>query len=237
MRRKFPFLALFSASLLALAACSSDEPEQAPAAQPAAAPAEEPLPAMDDMSALNAAPQAPAAKAAPQTAAPSLQPGSSGRYVLQVSVWDNPASAKKHVRDLDAFGIPAYVVKVENPGGLEGEFWRVRVGFFKTVPEARAYGNEVLKARGLGFWIDNRANDEVGDPNNEYAAAPERESAPASSDWQEQPAAEPAPEPAPAPEPEPAPAAAEPAPAQEAAPAPEPAPAAEPAAVSDDGWD
>ncbi|MBP5351855.1 MAG: SPOR domain-containing protein [Fibrobacterales bacterium] len=234
MRSKFPFLLLLGASLLALGACSSDEPEPAPAAQPAAAPADEPLPAMDDMSALNAAPKAPAAQAAPQQAsAPALQPGSSGRYVLQVSVWDNPASAKKHVRDLDALGIPAYVVKVENPGGLEGEFWRVRVGFFKTVPEARAYGNEVLTARGLGFWIYNRANDEVGDPNSEHEAPPAQESAPASSDWQEQPAQEPAPaaEPAPAPEPEPAPAAAEPAPAQEAA------PAAEPVAVSDDGWD
>ena len=111
MRKLLEFATLLGATALLLVACGSDEAEEAPVpAAQAAAPADDELPAMDDMAALKAPAAAPAQAPAAAPASSAIQPGASGNYVLQVSVWDNPASAKKHVRDLDALGVPAYVV-------------------------------------------------------------------------------------------------------------------------------
>lgn len=170
-------------------------------------------------------------------AAGGVQPLSKGEYVIQVSIQSSKRAANGIVSKLAENGIKAYVAEVENPGELEGTYYRIRVGYFESSANAQEYGKQVLTPLNYAWWVDKSKNDDVGNPggdeyysNNSYsnsntynepAEAPEPEPAPA-------PEPEPAPAPAPAPEPEPAPAPA-PAPAPEPEPTPAPAPAPEPA--------
>ena len=178
------------------------------------------------------------------TATGDIQPQSEGPFVIQVSIQPSKKGADGIVKKLAEQNIKAYVAEVENPGELEGTYYRVRVGFFATYANAQEYGKQVLSALNFQWWVDNSKNDEVGNPAGdsdnsgesssyyappqdnqpEPAPAPEPEPAPA-------PAPAPEPEPAPAPEPEPAPA---PEPEPAPAPAPEPAPAAPPAPPAED---
>lgn len=248
------------------------KPAVKPAPAPApAAPAEE-EPQLVPIQSLNGDKAAPAAEAKTESAtapaAPAVQgdvkPLSEGSYVIQVSIQPSKKAADGIVKKLSEQSITAYVAEVENPGELEGTYYRVRVGYFASIKDAQSYGQQVLSSMSFAWWVDNSSNDEVGNPSSgsdeedidysqynnnsseEAAPAAEPEAAPAQEAAAEPapaPAAEPAPapaaEPAPAPTAEPAPApAAEPAPApaQEAAPAAEPAPAAPAADVVDD-WE
>lgn len=186
----------------------------------------------------------PAAKEAPAVTG-NIQPQEDGQFVIQVSIQPSKKGADAIVKKLAEQKIEAYVAEVENPGELEGTYYRVRIGYFPTYAVAQEYGKQVLTALNFQWWVDNSKNDEVGNPagddeedeeSSSYYAPPqdnqqEPEPAPA-------PAAEPepAPAPAPAPEPEPAPA---PAPAPEPAPAPAQEPAAPPAPPADfvDDWE
>lgn len=173
-----------------------------------------------------------------------LTPAGSGNYVIQVDIKPSQSAADKVLEKLRANGIEAYVAEVENPGELEGTYYRIRIGFFASIANATNYAQGTLAPLGYAWWVDNKKNDAVGNPSGSESSY--SEPAPA-TDWS-QPAA-PAPEPAPAPTPEPyvAPTPApEPAPVTTPeptpAPAPEPTPAAQPAApapaapAADDEW-
>ena len=154
----------------------------------------------------------------------SVKPEEDGQYVIQVSIQSSKKAADAIVQKLAAQDIEAYVAEVENPGELEGTFYRVRIGYFSTIQKAQAYGQDVLAQLNFAWWVDNSNNDEVGKPSSDDNATEAAKPAP-------QPAAQPAPAaaaPAPAARPaaQPAPAAA---PAPAARPAAQPAPAAAPA--------
>lgn len=95
----------------------------------------------------------------------AVQPGSRGSYVLQVGISPSKAQAIKLRDKLKAEGYKyTYLALVENPGELEGTFYRVRLGNFKTIPDARIFGSQTLKPMGISFWIDNKSNDQIGNP-------------------------------------------------------------------------
>ena len=161
----------------------------------------------------------------------SVKPEEDGQYVIQVSIQSSKKAADAIVQKLAAQDIEAYVAEVENPGELEGTFYRVRIGYFSSIQKAQAYGQDVLAQLNFAWWVDNSNNDEVGKPssdgNTAEAAKPAAQPAPTAAPAQPAPAAAPAPAAKPAAQPAPAAAAAAPAPA--ARPAAQPAPAAAPA--------
>ena len=110
---------------------------------------------------------APAAKdARPATASrPSTKPTfvENGRYVVQVSTVESYSTAQKLSSTLQNKGYPAYVAEVNNPTpDLFGQYYRVRIGGFTGISVARAFGDDFLRPEGYDFWVDNRANDNVG---------------------------------------------------------------------------
>lgn len=207
--------------LVPIQSLSQNTPQEEPAAEPAKA------------------------ESAPVATTGSVQQQSEGAFVIQVSIQPSKKGADAIIKKLAEQSIKAYVAEVENPGELEGTYYRVRVGFFPTYAAAQEYGKQVLTALNFQWWVDNSKNDEVGNPAGDEEEDEESSSyyAPPQDNQQEPepapaPAAEPepAPAPAPAPEPEPAPA---PAPAPEPAPAPAQEPAAPPAPPADfvDDWE
>ena len=167
----------------------------------------------DSMSAETVKPEEPV-----KPAEPEYQPRftESGKYVVQVRAYPSENSAKRFMQALLDKGYPAYVAQVDNPTPeLNGSYFRVRVGGFDGVSDAKEFAEKVLISMGYQYWVDNKSNDNVG---KGYASESGSSSGGGSS-WSA-PAASPAPEPAPsysAPAPEPAP--------SYSAPAPEPAPA------------
>ena len=258
-------LSVSSLGALALAcalvtACGNSEEDVVPQmntnkpakAEPAPAPAEE-EPQLVPIQSLSDQKEAPAPAATEEAKpvqaavlAPSgdVKPLSDGPYVIQVSIQPSKKAADGVVKKLSEQGIEAYVVEVENPGELEGTYYRVRVGYFTSIKMAQDYGKQVLSSLNFAWWVDNSSNDQVGNPSGDeddtdystyYAPAESSQEAAPAAEPEPAPAAEPEPAPAPEPAPEPAPA-----PAQEPAPAPEPAaqpaPAAPAADVTDD-WE
>lgn len=94
----------------------------------------------------------------------SAQPGKEGQITIQVSIQPSKRNAQAILKQLEGKGIRAYLAQVENPGELEGTYYRVRVGYFKTTDAARSFGKSSLEPLGFAWWIDNRANDKVGSP-------------------------------------------------------------------------
>jgi cell division protein FtsN len=94
---------------------------------------------------------------------PSGQIVENGPYVLQVSTVRSKKLADKVASQLEGMGFPSYVAEVQSPTpSLSGTFYRVRVGGFSSGPSARAFGESTLKDAGYDFWVDKRANDNVG---------------------------------------------------------------------------
>jgi hypothetical protein len=86
-----------------------------------------------------------------------------GRFVVQVSTIASPTLADEIVRKLERQGFPAYSVSVENPTTeLIGTYYRVRIGGFDGINDARYFGENMLRPLGYDFWVDNRSNDRVG---------------------------------------------------------------------------
>lgn len=94
----------------------------------------------------------------------SAQPGKEGQITIQVSIQPSKRNAQAILKQLESKGIRAYLAQVENPGELEGTYYRVRVGYFKTTDAARNFGKSSLEPLGFAWWTDNRANDKVGSP-------------------------------------------------------------------------
>jgi len=255
--KKSTLLISITLSLLGLSlfACSEEEaPAPLPAAAPTAQPAPPAAPAEPELKPIEPSDSAPASISPP---ASSGSLSANGNYVIQVGIQPSEKGANKLAGKLSESGISSYLAKVENPGELEGTYYRVRIGYFATIQDAQQYAKNTLEPLGFAWWVDSRRNDDVGNPssgtsysapssNNYSAPAPAPAPAPAVSEGWDAPSA---PAPAPAPTPAPAPAAPAKAAANEgwdtsapvapkAAPAlpatPPPAPA--PAPAVDDGW-
>lgn len=241
---------------LSLFACSEDEaPAPLPAAAPAVQPAAAAAPAEPELKPIEPSDSAPASIAPP---ASSGSLSATGSFVIQVGIQPSEKGANKLAGKLSESGISSYLAKVENPGELEGTYYRVRIGYFATLQDAQQYAKNTLEPLGFAWWVDSRRNDDVGNPssgtsysapsNNTYSApAPAPAPTPAPSEGWDTPAAPAAPAPVAAPAPAPAapvkaavsegwdtsaPAAPKAAPALPAAPPPAPTPAP----VADDGW-
>lgn len=96
-------------------------------------------------------------------------PGESGRYVLQVAVESSPKKTKRILAKLKNLGYPAYSIKVDDPGQLEGSWNRIRIGQFKTVSDARKFGHAVLIPAKFSFWVDLKKNDYKSGTSNSKA--------------------------------------------------------------------
>lgn len=160
----------------------------------------------------------------------AVEQGSSGSYVIQISIQPSKRNANAIVEKLSSNNIEAYIADVENPGELEGTYYRVRIGYFASIESAQNFGKQTLERLGYAWWVDNKSNDHIGNSESDYE---EYEGSGEEDDEEVEEEEEivetPAPAPAPAPQAEPAPQAAPaatPAPAPQAAPAPEVAPAA-----------
>jgi hypothetical protein len=96
-----------------------------------------------------------------------------GSFVVQVSVFKNKRQAASLVEKLANEGYPAYVAEVESPTpDMSGTYHRVRIGRFQRIADARAFGENTLKAQGYSFWVDNKKNDLVGGSGEPAYAAP-----------------------------------------------------------------
>ena len=80
---------------------------------------------------------------------PRINFSPTGRYILQVGAYRNRESADQAAMDLKLMGYPAQVVSV-------GAVFRVRIGFFERVSDARALGERLSSQVGLKYWVDNR---------------------------------------------------------------------------------
>lgn len=153
----------------------------------------------------------------------AVEQGSSGSYVIQISIQPSKSSANAIVEKLSSNNIEAYIADVENPGELEGTYYRVRIGYFTSIESAQNFGKQTLERLGYAWWVDNKSNDHIGNFESDYEDSDYEESY--SAPVEEEVVETPAPAPQAAPEPVPAPQVApEPEPAPQAAPAPQEAP-------------
>lgn len=92
-----------------------------------------------------------------------------GRYVIQISTVRSQSLAEEFKVKLEKLGYPAYIAEVQNPTpALNGTFYRIRVGAFSTLSEAKIFGDTVLKSSGYDYWIDYKSNDLVGIDGNSF---------------------------------------------------------------------
>lgn len=122
------------------------------------------MPELQSIESLSA--DASAAEGTFKTTGPVVQPSSEGAIVIQVSIQPSKSAANAVLKKLEEKGIKGYLAQVENPGELEGTYYRVRVGYFKKIEDAKAYGKSALEPLEFAWWIDNKANDTVGSPES-----------------------------------------------------------------------
>lgn len=145
-------------------------PVEAKPVAPAAVPAPAPTPVVAKPAAAPsvaaAAPSVAAAPAAPiakilnevvGSLAPSEAPVAGAaaplpaRYTLQVSSHPDRESAEQEVSHLTQMGVEPHVVVVNVPG--KGELWRVRVGKFHSMDEARDFQSSLKSRRGVAGFV------------------------------------------------------------------------------------
>jgi hypothetical protein len=94
----------------------------------------------------------------PASASPAFK--NSGAYVVQVATMVSRWLADELATELKEKGYPAYVSEVQNPReDLQGTYYRVRIGTFASIAEARAFGENVLNPAKYNFWVDRKSND------------------------------------------------------------------------------
>ncbi len=99
---------------------------------------------------------------------PSSSSGS-GNYVIQVSVFKSKSQAEHFASGMQSSDHTVYVAEVENPTpDLSGTYYRVRIGDFGSREEADAYG----KSKGFDYWVDAKANDNMGGGSTSSSNAP-----------------------------------------------------------------
>ncbi|MCY3761771.1 MAG: SPOR domain-containing protein, partial [Gemmatimonadetes bacterium] len=77
-----------------------------------------------------------------------------GEFTVQVGVYSDVLKAAERVTELSALGYPAYVIAQP-----DGKGFRVRIGYFGTREDARAFGDIFSEDHGSDFWIDRRVNE------------------------------------------------------------------------------
>ena len=92
----------------------------------------------------------------------------SGPIVIQVGVGASESAAQRLANTFEGQGINTYLAEVQDPGELEGTYYRVRIGYFNTVAEANMFGQYLNSSMNSDYWVDNKTNDHVGDPNAEF---------------------------------------------------------------------
>jgi cell division septation protein DedD len=150
-----------------------------------------------------------------------------GRYVVQVNSTASQGGAQRMVNKLKNTGFPAYIAEVENPTPeLTGLYFRVRIGGFDALSEAKAFAESALKPDGYDYWVDRKANDNVGIQGAGFGAYQQQTNQYQQYQAPAQPAQTPAPAAAhaPAPAAQPTPAVPPPAPQHVPAPTAQPAP-------------
>jgi len=88
-----------------------------------------------------------------------------GKFVIQVILMNTMSQADMIVKKLETNGVDAYVAIVKDPAETKGIKYRVRVGDFKFISEAKAYAAANITPLGYRQWyIDNKSNDTIGKP-------------------------------------------------------------------------
>jgi cell division protein FtsN len=130
--------------------CGSKEKEEEAAAQET--PATEVAAQPETTTAVAAPPEtALRVEPAPQPA-PTVQRDERGRYTVQVSSWRTRRKAEAQAELLRREGYDAYVQRAVLDNG---ETWyRVRVGAFATVEEARQFAATLSDQLESGYWVD-----------------------------------------------------------------------------------
>ena len=125
------------------------KPEAAPAAdQPAPSPAEQARPIAEVLEEVVDSLQADEQPATEADAAPTALPA---RYTLQVSSHPDRRSAERETGRLAKMGVEPHIVVVNVPG--KGQLYRVRVGKFHTMDEARDFQGSVKTGRGVSGFV------------------------------------------------------------------------------------
>jgi cell division septation protein DedD len=66
-----------------------------------------------------------------------------GKYTVQVASFKKESEAQEFAEGLKSKGYPVFIKQAEIPG--RGIWYRVRIGTFKTIQEAKIYGNDLKK--------------------------------------------------------------------------------------------
>ncbi|MBN2187816.1 MAG: SPOR domain-containing protein [Chitinispirillaceae bacterium] len=110
------------------------------------------------------------AEAASESYTPSFTEG--GRYVVQIAAGPSSSGAEELANAFRGKGYPAYVAEVQNPTPeLSGTYYRVRIGGFDMLADAKAFGENILRPANYDYWVDLKANDAVGTGSGAGAAA------------------------------------------------------------------
>ena len=95
-------------------------------------------------------------KPAPRKWAPDVVPG---HFTIQISSWKTAKQAQKVKLDVEGLGYDVYIQRVWLKD-VEQVWWRVRLGDFSDVAEARRV-RETLAERFADVWVDNVRKDMV----------------------------------------------------------------------------
>lgn len=130
----------------------TEAPRQETAPAPAPAPAEpEPTPSEPD-SAPPPAEEKPAEEAqAPQEREVQEETDAPARYTLQIASHPTMERARAEMDRLRELGLEPHVVAADVPG--QGQFYRVRVGKYPSMDEARSAQNQIRAVRELQTFV------------------------------------------------------------------------------------
>ena len=95
-------------------------------------------------------------KPSPRKWAPDVVPG---HFTIQISSWKTAKQAQRVKRDVESMGFDVYIQRVWLKD-VEQVWWRVRLGDFTDVAEARRV-RETLADRFADVWVDNVRKDVV----------------------------------------------------------------------------
>jgi hypothetical protein len=116
---------------------------------------------------------------APESYTPEFS--DNGRYVVQIAAASARTAADELAAAFKGKGYPAYVVEVQNPTpALQGTYYRVRIGGFAMLADAKAFGENILRQANYDYWVDLKSNEGMtyGNPLNQSTSAPYSTSTP-----------------------------------------------------------
>jgi len=116
---------------------AAEQPAQTPAQQPAGGETE----------------QQPAQESPQPAVVRESETSEHGFYTIQLSAWRTEAKARSEARRYQNLGLEAYVQKAELPG--MGTWYRVRVGKYPALSEARRAARALVNIPFEELWMDN----------------------------------------------------------------------------------